>query len=1060
MGKGFMRGITGFAARKPVTIFMLLSVLILLGGIAIHNMREELLPNIEVPYVVVVTPYMGAGPEEVEDLVTNKVESAIQLVNGIKSVNSISYENFSLITIEFNWGTNLEYATAKVKQSIDTFSTLLPQGVDPIVVQFNPAILPLYILSISSEDKKDLETSIPVIETALRKIPGVANLEEIGSKQHVIKVLLDEKRLEKMGVSAGTVVDALSIYGSKWPVGDVHKGDVSYPVSVDLRLHSVEELNNLIVGVKGLGNIGSLLSAPSGMGNSSFGTQMPSLGSLNLSSLLKGKIPIPIHLKQVAEIKDTYLKPKGYVRVNGKPSLALLIQKQGGANDVKVARAIRKELNRLEKKVLPPTVRLQTISDQSQYTVSAINGLIKNLIIGAIVATIIIFIFLRSPGATMVIGFSIPLSVATAFILMYFNNMSLDMMTLGGLTLAVGMLVDNSIVVLENIYRYLEAKSNPITASEVGGAEVGGAITASTLTTIAVFLPLAFTSGLIAQMFKYFALAVTYSLLGSLLVALLIVPASTATFLKPRISAENPLKAKYRSLLGKALKRKGLVLGIALFIFVLSLAIILNSGMVLLPSIDTGQFTINITLPQGTPAEKTSAVMSKIEKIIDDERERYGVNIFYANIGQAGGVSQFISQQGENSGVLSVGLKPRDQRSVSTKVVAADLRKRLRAVLPSDVEFDVSAEGVELGQVFGAPVQIDITGSDLNKLKSISEEVKNKIATVKGVVNPTNSLAEDKEVVVVKVNNNASLFNGVLPFQIANRLNLLLQGQSKTKVYSGSEPVDVYVQMKDGSALTIGDLERHKINSMFGKSVYIGSIAKFNWTRSPVQITHADGKRIARVTAKIYGRSLSKITDDIKRILDKMNFPVGYTYEITGQQYMMYNTLKKFIFSLIVGIILMYMIMAAQFESFVQPLVIFFTLPLAIIGVSILLLTTRIQVSAVILISVITLAGIVVNNGIVMVTYINQLRERGKEKIEAILDGASTRLRPILMTSLTTMIALFPASFSTGYGSELEDPMALSILFGLTFTTLSMLFVVPVIYDIFDRISSKFAKRP
>ena len=1060
MGKGFMRGITGFAARRPVTIFMLLSVVILLGGIALHNMREELLPNIEVPYVVIVTPYMGAAPEEVEDLVTNKIESAIQLVNGIKSVNSMSYENFSLIMIEFNWGTNLEYATAKVKQAIDTFSSLLPQGVNPIVVQFNPAILPLYILSISSEDKNALRTAIPIVESALRKVPGVANLEEMGNEQRIIRVLLDNKRLKQFKLGADTVVNALSMYGAKWPVGDVRTGKLSYPVSVDLRLHSIEELKNLIVGVKGLGNLGGLLSASNGMGGLPSGAQMPSLGSLNFSSLLKGKIPIPVRLKQVAEVEDTCLEPRGYVRVNGKPSIALLIQKQGGANDIKVARAIRKELDRLEKKVLPPTVHLETISDQSQFTVSSINGLLKNLIIGAIVATIIIFIFLRSISATIVIGFAIPLSVATAFVLMYFSNMSLDLMTLGGLTLAVGMLVDNSIVVLENIYRYLEAKSNPITASEVGGAEVGGAIVASTLTTIAVFLPIAFTSGFIAQMFKYFALAVTYSLLGSLFVALLIVPASTATFLRPKVSAENILKKKYRKLLGKAFKRKGLVLTVAFAIFAVSLAVVLTSGMELLPSVDSGQFTVTITLPPGTPAKETSVVMSKVERFVEKERGKYGVETFYANIGQAGGISQFISQQGENTGVLTVTLKPKSQRNVSTKYVAAVLRKRLKAILPPDSEFEVSIGGLETGTLFGAPVQIDITGKDLNTLKRISQGVKDKIASVKGVINPTSSLSENKKVIVVKVNNNAALFNGVLPFQVASQLNLLLQGQDKTRVYSGGESVDVYVQMKDGSRLTVEDLKRHTVNSMFGKNVYIGSIANFNLTRSPVEITHVDGKRIARVTAKTSGRSLSKIGEDIKRILDKMKFPVGYTYEITGQQYMMYNTIKKFIFSLLVGIVLMYMIMAAQFESFVQPLVIFFTLPLAIIGVSLVLLIGRMHVNAVILIGIITLAGIVVNNGIVMVTYINQLRERGKEKMEAILDGAATRLRPILMTSLTTMIALVPVAFSTESGSELENPMALSILFGLAFTTLSMLFVVPIIYDIFDRISRKFVKKP
>lgn len=1048
-----MRWLTGGAARKPVAVFMLLITLLILGYIAVTNLKLDLLPNLNIPYAVVATIYPGAGAEEVELLITNPIESAIKMVSGVKKITSTSSDSFSMIIIEFEWGTQLNAAVSRVRTMIDTITTQLPSGVKPMVVEFNPSLLPVYIFSVSG--KEDLRTLMEDAKTVVSRASGVANVDILGMPQEVLNIFLSPEKIEKYGLEFSLIP---TIIGGnvKYPMGMITENGDVYSLSVDAKYRDLKEFENTIVGFKDMKKMLSGLSALGLSGENSQGSFQ--LGNLLNPSILKTPI-IPIKLNQIAEVKIENEETRGIIRVNGKEAAVLSVQKRGGSNTVEVVRNIKKALKDWQN--IRKDVKVTEIMDQSLFTVRSIKSLFQNLIIGAVVATIIMYLFLRSIGATLIISFSMPLSITIALVFMYFSKMGLDLMTLGGLTMAIGMLVDNSIVVLESIFRYLERKRTPLEASEIGAAEVGGAIFASTATTIVIFVPLAFTGGFIAEIFKFFALSLSFALFASLLVALVMIPAASTTFISksPKTNNGFRLAKRYRVLLRGFLKRKALYSTITIIVFIISVILLLQKGLIFLPDMDTGMVNLTLKLPPQSSYLKTAACASEIENFLWDKREDLKIEMIYSNIGQGQGMLQMLTQGSENSATIQVALKPKRERKLTSQQVVEKVREDIEKIAKKyNASVSLSVNTMELESIFGSPIQVVLVGKNLDKLEEISNKVKEIVKNTPGTVDITTSFDDKKYSYVVDIDRNLSLLSGIIPLQAIGQLQPYLTGQEIGDFVIDEKALKAYLRIENTDNLMLEDLKKIELSSLFGSKVYLGAISKIEKESIASSIPHENGNSVAYVNASVSGRSLSEVTNEINKKLESIKFPAGYSYYFGGQQQLLSETLDRFIFALVVGVILMYMLIAALFESLIQPLVIFSTIPMSLIGVTFMVYVLNMPISVPVLLGAMTLIGVVVNNSIVMINRINQLRESGVEKSKAIVEGAVERLRPILMTTLTTVIALFPTAISKGEGANLDKPIAWTIIGGMLIGLFFTLFFIPSLYDFFDRFSRRFKR--
>jgi len=1058
-----MRWLTGGAARKPVAVFMLLLALLVLGYVAITNLKLDLLPNLNIPYAVVATVYLGAGSEEVELLITKPIEDAIKMVSGVKKITSTSSDNFSMIFVEFEWGTQLNAAVSRIRTMIDTISTQLPSGVKPMVIEFNPSLLPIYVFSVTGED--DLRTLMEDAKTVVSRVPGVANVDILGIPEDVLNIYLSPEKINKYGLEYSLIPTMIG-GNVRYPMGMVMEDGDVYSLSVDAKYKNLKELENVIVGFK---DMNKMLFSLSIMGinssNDSAGADDKNQRSGLLSNLLgtaftfKGPL-IPIRLNQIADIKLEKKEIRGVVRVNGKESAVLVVQKQGGANTVEVIRNVKKALK--DWKETKKNIKVVEIMDQSQFTVKSINSLFRNLIIGAIVATMVMYLFLRSLGATLIIAFSMPLSIMIALVFMYFSKMGLDLMTLGGLTMAIGMLVDNSIVVLENIFRYLEKKKSPIEAAEIGAAEVGGAIFASTATTIVIFVPLAFTGGFIAEIFKFFALSLSFALLSSLLVALVMIPAASTTFMIKTPKSEKKgfrLGKRYKVMLRRFLRRKGLYTTIVVAVFIASVALFLQKGLIFLPEMDTGVVTLIVKLPPQSSYLKTLACTSEIEKMLQDRWEELKIDRIYSNVGQGEGILQVLMQSSENTANIQIALKPKNERKLTTQRILNMMRSDVEKIAKKyNANISLSANSMELESIFGSPIQVVLIGKNLKKLEELSEKVREIVENTDGTIDVSTSFDDKKYSYVIDIDRNLSLMSGVIPLQIIGQLQPYLTGQEIGDFVINEKPMKAYLRIEGTKNMNVNELKKIKIKSFLGTETYLGAISKVKRETIAVSIPHENGNRVAYVNASVLNRSLSEVTEEIRNKLEKLEFPTGYSYYFGGQQQLLTETLDRFIFALVIGILLMYMLIAAQFESLVQPLVIFSSIPMSLIGVTFIVYVLNIPISVPVLLGAMTLVGVVVNNGIVMITRINQLRDSGVEKSKAIIEGAVTRLRPVLMTTLTTVIALFPTALSRSEGANLDSPIAWTIIGGMLIGLFFTLFFIPSLYDFFDRFSRRFKK--
>jgi len=1024
------------AIKRPVTVLMCVLIVLVLGFISLSRVAIDLIPNINFPMAIVMTTYSGAGPEEIENIVTKNIENAVASVSNIKTIQSQSSSGNSIVIAEFNSGTDMNFATLQMREKIDLYKKALPSEVEnPMVIKVDPSMMPIAKIGITGnmDDIKLKNFVEDKVKQKLESLDGVASVAITGGKTREIRVEANPEKLAGYSMSLSQVVSALQTENLTQSGGAVDYGDKTLMIKNTGEFKSLEQIKELPIILPN-GNI--------------------------------------ISIKDVADVSDNYKEVDSYTRMESGDSIGLTIQKQSGANTVKVVNKVKKEIENIEKD--NPGVKIDILFDQGKYIEKSIQNVAKDGIIGCILALLILFLFLKNMRATLIVGTAIPLSVIATFILIYFSGTTLNLISLGGLALGIGRLVDDAIVVLENIYRHMDQGYNRVDASITATAEVGRAVIASTLTTVIVFLPIAFADGIAAQMFKELALVVTFALLASLAVSLTVIPTLSSKFLNnTKVAVRNGRKSKrgiiltwwestfkkvnsgYEKILVYVLHHRLMTTIVVIAIFIGSFAMIPIVGAEYFPTMDQGQFTVDIELPQGSLLEKTNEITLLVEKTLKaiPEMEKYFTSVG----GSSSGMSALTGSK-SNTASISATLKPLNKRKRSTADIVDEIRKKFENIPGADIKVSEASSSFS-GGTSSSPVSIQINGTDLEILKELANKVVEVVKKVDGTRQVESSIAKGIPEAQIIVNRDKASFFGLGTYQVASIVRNSIQGKVATRYRVDGEEYDIRVELPKNARKSFEQLKSIKITSASGIEIPLSDLADIKIEEGPTSISREGQQRYVTVNSDIFGRNIASISKDVKAELNKITMPEGYSIEFKGQDKEMIEAFGSLLLALMLGFLLVYMVMASQFESLIHPFTIMFSVPLAFTGAALGLVVTHRAFSVPAFIGVIMLTGIVVSNAIVLLDYINTLRGRGMEREEAILKAGPTRLRPIIMTSLVTILAMLPLALGIGEGGETQAPLATVVIGGLISSTILTLLILPVIYTYFDDLGMKFKSK-
>ncbi|CCO07526.1 efflux RND transporter permease subunit [Desulforamulus hydrothermalis] len=1030
--------IADFSVDRPVAISMLIIALIFLGLFSLPRLAVDLYPEMELPIAVIVTSYEGAAPAEVEKLVTKPIEAAVATTGNIKEIRSRSQNGISLVIVQFNWGTNMDNAAIELREKIDYVKGALPGEVKtPRVMKLDPNQAPILSFSMTGSDVVKLKKiAEDTVQSRLERIDGVASVSISGGKSREIKVILDPAKMETYGLSVNQVMQALAGDNISGTAGVVERGTQETAIRVTGEYTSLAQIKQIRVPLPGQG------------------------GSLALGDL--------------AAVEDSFKKESRFAYVDGQPSLGLDVMKSTGANTVQVAKEVLQEVAALNK-TLPDGVKITTVVDMSKFIQQSIDNVIYHGLVGGILAVIILYLFLRSLRSTLVVALVMPISIIATFTLMYFGHQTINMLSLGGLALGLGSLVDFSVVVLESIYRYRQQGYDVIQAAKLGTAEVANAVTASAGAQVVVFLPIVFVEGLAGILFKPMALTVSFSHIAALFAALTLVPMMSSRLLQkvappdenlPPGRTKNPvllfgrfmhrLNLHYGSLLRWALGNRKKVVGFTALLLLLSVAATPLIGTEFIPTMDQGEITVKIDMPAGTKVAETARVAADLEKLARSQVKE--IERIFTTVGSGGQLS-FLGVGSGDQATLQIKLKPLAQRDISTEQAVEKLRRAVQDIPGADITVSLADNS---GSPSSKPVDIAIRGDDLTVLNQLGDLLAEVVKSVPGTRNVTNSLSEATPEVQIMVDREQAARYGLSAGQVLAAVSTSFDGRVVSRMRTGEDEVDVRLLFPEDSSKDADALANLTLVAPTGARVPVSAVARITTQHAPTEIIRSSQSREVRITADISGRDTGSVNKEIAAALNKLALPEGYTIHTGGQAKDMADSFKSLAIALILSVVLVFMVMAAQFESLFQPFIIMFSLPPTFIGVVLGLGITGHHLSVPALIGAIMLIGIVVNNAIVLVDYINTLRKRGYERDQAVLAAGPVRLRPILMTALTTVLALLPLAFGGGEGSEGQAPMAVVVAFGLTLSTLITLVLVPVVYTVFDdlgrKLSAKWAK--
>jgi HAE1 family hydrophobic/amphiphilic exporter-1 len=1012
---------------------MVVVAIILLGAVSLGRLQLDLMPQMDLPYALAYVTYRGAGPEEIEALITKPLENALGTVGGLKQIFSMSSAGTSVVYIEFESGTDMNFATLQMRERIDMIKSMLPdEASSPMVLQLDMNQMPVLSYSITGTGKYDIiELNTIVkdrIQGRIERIDGVASVSVGGGRTREIAVNVHPERLRGYGVTVQQITQLLSMENLNMPVGIIKQGEMDLTVRTIGEFETIEDIRSLPI--------------------------ITPRGAL-------------INLSDVADVEETFAAQTSYSFVNGERAVGLSVSKQSGANTVNVADAVNAEIEKIQAEM--PDLNIVISMDQSQFIKGTINAVAQSGIYGALLAVLVLYVFLRNWRSTFIVATSIPISLIATFMLMYFSGVTLNMISLGGLALGVGMLVDNAIVVIENIFRHRELGKSRSKAAYEGAKEVGMAVAASTLTTVAVFLPVVFVQGIVVQVFRDLALTVSISLLASLAVSLTWVPMLSSKMLRVEdfnhqrkrrfagiifglwANALNKIDEVYSRLLKTATSRPILVSIITLVFFVATLALVPTVGMEFFGQADQGLISVNIAMPKGTLLEETLNTAEEVVAVInrlDGSRE---IENLFLSIG-GGGI--FSASSSDTASINIELVSKRDRRRTDVEI-AEEIRNAMTNIAGAEISVTVQGGMMMAG---GGGLELTIYGSDMEELERVANEVRDIVATVEGTREVKTSLDIGAPEAAIRINRSKASVFGISSAQVASTLNTAVSGTVSTRFKSGGTEIDIRVRQNPENINYITDIENIMIQAPTGATLSLSGIAEVTNRTGPVTISRENQERVLTVSASMFGTDTNAAAMEVMNKLGSYDFPEGYRYEFAGAQEQMMESFMSLGMALILAVLLVYMVMASQFESLLYPFIIILSIPVALTCGILGLVLLRIPLSIVGFVGLILLAGIVVNNGIVLIDYINQLMAEGMPVKEAITEGGRTRLRPILMTTITTVLGMMPLILSTGDGAEMQRPLAVVVNFGLVISTLVTLVYMPILYLQMNTVRS-FLKR-
>ncbi len=1091
------------STRRRVTIAMFTVAVLLFGMVSLGRLKINLLPDLSYPTLTVRTEFVGAAPAEVENLISKPIEEAVGVVKNVQRVSSISRTGQSDVLLEFAWGTQMDYASLDVREKLDALQ--LPLEVErPVILRFDPSLDPIMRFALVERERAILADDIesaPVqpaqftenegfneerlkrlrrfadeeIKKELEAALGVAAVKISGGLEDEIQVYVDQSRLSQLNLPIERVADVLRNENVNLSGGRLEEGTQQFLVRTLNQFQTVEEISNVIVTI----NQGT-----------------------------------PVYLRDVASVRQGYKEREAVTRLDGAEAVEVAIYKEGDANTVAVARQVALRLRRV-RDLLPANVELVQVYDQATFIEAAVNGVVQAGIIGGILAMLVLFFFLRSFLTTIIISVSIPVSVIATFNLMFGFDLTLNIMSLGGLALGIGLLVDNSIVVLENIARHKEMGKSRLDAARDGAGEVGRAVMASTLTTVAVFFPLVFVTGIAGQLFRDQALTVTFSLLASLVVALTLIPMLAAgsrrktdadapdpevpaweptsrigkffqaigkgivfiwrmittaiTFVATWVSKGVYLLAKglgwvfgwimkpflyvfnlvygvieraYPNVVRAALNMQAAVLVGAFALFALSVWMVPRLGVELIPQLSQGEYLVELKMPPGTPLERTDLVIRDAQQAVN---LLDGVQTSFAVAGSGNRLDANPEQGGENWGELNVQMEPGATRVDEARTMS-DLRASLQRVPGLQYKFDRPTLFS-----FKTPIEVEVFGYDLDKLRLVSRAIAQQMEESNRYADVKTTMETGAPEIQIRFDRERAAALGVQVHTIAERVVDKIRGEVASQYSWRDRKIDILVRATEQDRASVERIRKLIVNPESNRPVPLEAVADINLNTGPGEIRRIGQERVALVTANLRFGDLGGAADELRGIIGRIQTPHGVTVQLGGQNEEMTNSFQSLLFALLLAVFLVYLVMASQFESLLHPFVILFTIPLALIGAVFALWITNSSISVVVFIGLILLAGIVVNNAIVLVDLINQFRAKGMAKYEAIVEGGRLRLRPILMTTLTTALGLLPLAIGFGDGAEVRAPMAVTVIGGLLIATVLTLVVIPVMYSVLDR---------
>jgi len=1018
--------ISNFSIRRPVFTIVTMFLVLILGIVSMMRIPLKLIPDINPPVGVVVTNYQGASPEEVVEKVTKPLEANLATLPGIKTMTSTSQEGANLTLMQFSWTTNIDDIQDEVIQRLD-MAQLPDDAEKPRFLKFDPSQFPIIQLSLSSEqDEQSLRDLAEELELELTKVEGVASVNLSGTSVQEVRVELDQQKLKKYKLSQSDIVDLIRANDVSMPGDTILTNGKELTTRIISTLDSVDTLKNLTV-----------FSNP----------------------LTKQKVK----LQDVGKIELQKQDDRTITRTNQSPSVLLSVLQQSDANTAEVSKAFLDELDTLLERDKYKGIKSEVLFDQGDYIKMAIGNISNSLIVGGLLAMAVLFFFLRNVRSPLIIGIAIPYSVIFTFVLMFFADFTLNIMTLGGLALGIGMLVDNAIVVIENIYRHLSMGKDPKTAARDGAQEVGGAITASTLTTVAVFLPVVFISGIIGELFTEFALTISFSLLASLIVALTVVPMLASRLLKApkkNLEARRQRSSSMKSLekcVRWALRHRFLVILITLVMLAGGGYGLTTVGTQFIPATDEGFFSIRVKLENGAALSETEKVLASLEEELKGEEN---VDVYVSLVGTTQEAS-FRGTTNANVGELYVKMDDPEQREISTFKFVDDKKKELeqaakKANSTADLSFNLQSTSGS------APNTLTFSVRDTSK-KRLNESVTKIYDSLKDLedVNELSTSQNEKvDEIQVAVDREKALAQGLAPAQIAMVVNDVTRGSMATQMSGNDgEILGVFVEYDRAVTQNLDKLKQLLIKKADGSYVTLGQVTNIKTGSGPVKIQRINQQDAIEFTMKYKSSTnLGAISKEVDKKIDELDLPNETEVVFSGDRELLESSIDDLVLAFVLAIILVYLVMAAQFESLKYPFVIMFTVPLMVIGVAIALTATQTPISLTVIIGIIVLAGIVVNNAIVIVEYINQKKERGLNPHEAIVLSVKDRVRPILMTALTTILGLVPLALGIGEGAEINQPMGITVIGGLISSTFLTLFVIPVMYSFLDKDTRRMNK--